>query len=236
MIQSLQRAFQLLETIAAAPRGARLSDIADAAGLNRSTTHNLLATLQELGYVTQSARGGAYTLTDRFAELARGASVTDDLLRERLHPALEEITQNTGETCYLAVPAGNQYVYLDAVEGRAPLRLTIPIGGREPLLGTAIGHALLSVRPDLRQRLAAEEPAMWEQVASSVQEAHTDGYALDLARFHTDISCTAVPVLEDGKAHAAVAVAGPTTRLPETRLRQIALLAQEAVKAARPTS
>ncbi len=144
MIQSVQRAFQLLEVIAAAPQGARLSDIADAAGLNRSTAHNLLATLQDLGYVEQPSRGGVYTLTDGLTELARGSSVTDDLLREQFHPALKRITEQTGETCYLAVPASGDYLCLDSVEARAPLRLTIPVGGREPLLGTAIGHALLA--------------------------------------------------------------------------------------------
>ncbi|MGN9796358.1 IclR family transcriptional regulator [Streptomyces sp. OZ13] len=231
MIQSVQRAFQLLEAIAAAPGGARLSDIADAAQLNRSTTHNLLATLQELGYVTQPSRGGVYTLTDRLTDLARGASVADDLLRERLHPTLEKITQHTGETSYLAVPAGAQYLCLDAVEAQAPLRLTIPVGGREPLLGTAIGHALLSGRPDLHHRLAADQPAAWNKAAASVEQARTDGYALDLARFHPDISCTAVPVWDGNRARAAIAVAGPTTRLPEIRLRQIATHIREIIEA-----
>lgn len=229
MIQSVQRAFQLLEAIAATPRGARLSDIADAAQLNRSTTHNLLATLQELGYVAQPSRGGVYTLTDRLTDLARGSSVADDLLRERLRPALEKITQDTGETCYLAVPAGAQYLCLDAVEARTPLRLTIPIGGREPLLGTAIGHALLSGRPDLRSRLAVDQPTAWRQAADRVEQARADGYALDLADYHPDISCTAVPLWEEDRARAAIAVAGPTTRLPEGRLRQIATHIRETV-------
>ncbi|CDR13898.1 IclR family transcriptional regulator [Streptomyces iranensis] len=229
MIQSVQRAFQLLEAIAAAPRGARLSDIADAAHLNRSTTHNLLATLQELGYVAQPTRGGVYTLTDRLTDLARGASVADDLLRERLHPALEKITQDTGETCYLAVPAGAQYLCLDAVEAPAPLRLTIPIGGREPLLSTAIGHALLSGRPDLRNRLADDDPAAWKRAADGLEQARADGYALDLAGYHPDISCAAVPLWEDDRARAAIAVAGPTTRLPEARLRRIATHIRETV-------
>jgi len=236
MIQSLQRAFRLLETIAAAPRGARLSDIADAAGLNRSTTHNLLATLQELGYVAQPARGGVYTLTDRFAELARGASANDELLRERLRPVLEDLTRRTGETCYLAVPAGAQYMCLDAVEGQAPLRLSVPIGGREPLLGTAIGHALLSARPDLCHRLATEDPPAWKSAAARVEDAREDGFALDMADFHPDISCVAVPVFEGGRARAAVAVAGPATRLPEPRLRQIANLIRESLETVLPTA
>ncbi|MER5326275.1 IclR family transcriptional regulator [Streptosporangium roseum] len=232
MIQSLQRAFQLLEAIAAAPRGARLSDLADAAALNRSTTHNLLATLQELGYVTQPGRGGVYTLTDRLADLGRGVSAADDLLRERLHPILEEITKETGETCYLAVPVGAQYLCLDSVEAQAPLRLTVPVGGREPLLGTAIGHALLSGRPDLCQRLAFDQPAAWKTVAGAVEQARTDGYALDIANFHADISCVAVLVWEGDRARAAIGVAGPTTRLPRNRLRQIAPLIQIAIPAA----
>ncbi|WP_422678047.1 helix-turn-helix domain-containing protein [Blastococcus brunescens] len=40
-----------------AARGARLSELADAAGLNRSTAHNLLASLEELGYITQDRKG-----------------------------------------------------------------------------------------------------------------------------------------------------------------------------------
>ncbi|MFF3787934.1 IclR family transcriptional regulator [Streptomyces sp. NPDC001933] len=229
MIQSVQRAFQLLETIAAAPRGARLSDIADAAGLNRSTTHNLLATLQDLGYVSQPSRGSVYTLTDGLTELARGASATDDLLREHLHPTLKKITQDTGETCYLAVPASGNYLCLDSVEAQAPLRLTIPVGGREPLLGTAIGHALLTGRPDLCQRLASDQPAAWKASADIVEQARIDGYALDTGAFHADISCAAVPVWENDRARAAIGVAGPTTRLPEERLHQIAALIRNTI-------
>ncbi|MFY0515626.1 IclR family transcriptional regulator [Streptomyces anulatus] len=229
----MQRAFQLLEVIAAAPQGARLSDIADAAGLNRSTAHNLLATLQDLGYVEQPSRGGVYTLTDGLTELARGSSVTDDLLREQFHPALKRITEQTGETCYLAVPASGDYLCLDSVEARAPLRLTIPVGGREPLLGTAIGHALLAGRPDVCRRLAADRPAAWEASADVVEQVRKDGYALDTGDFHVDISCVAVPVREGDRVRAAIGVAGPTTRLPEARLRQIAVLVRKAVDEAR---
>jgi hypothetical protein len=46
VLQSVQRAFDLLERIATHPEGARLSELADGAGLNRSTAHNLLASLE----------------------------------------------------------------------------------------------------------------------------------------------------------------------------------------------
>ena len=225
MIQSVQRAFELMEAIGAFPQGARLGDVADAAGLNRSTAHNLLATLQQLGYVGQASRGGVYTLTDRLSELARGAAVSDDDLRDRLHPSLESLAKATGETCYLAVPAGDQYVCLDAVESQTPLRLTVPIGGRDPLLGTAIGHTLLAARPDLAQRLAEREPQAWNDTAAARKQAQRDGYALDLAGFHADISCVAIPVSDRGIVRAAIGVAGPTSRLPASRLREIAQLA-----------
>ncbi|WP_443045674.1 IclR family transcriptional regulator domain-containing protein [Streptomyces sp. NBC_00356] len=109
-----------------------------------------------------------------------------------------------------------------------------PEGGREPLLGTAIGHALLSSRTDLRHRLAADQPTAWKEAADSIEQAGTDGYALDLADFHPDISCVAVPLWEDNRARAAIAVAGPATRLPEARLHQIAAHIQKVIKGARP--
>ncbi|MFJ9084144.1 IclR family transcriptional regulator C-terminal domain-containing protein [Streptomyces sp. NPDC102384] len=97
-----------------------------------------------------------------------------------------------------------------------------------------MGHALLSSRTDLRHRLAADQPTAWKEAADSIEQAGTDGYALDLADFHPDISCVAVPLWEDDRARAAIAVAGPATRLPEARLHQIAAHIQKVIKGARP--
>ncbi|WP_371097844.1 IclR family transcriptional regulator domain-containing protein [Streptomyces sanglieri] len=62
-----------------------------------------------------------------------------------------------------------------------------------------------------------------------MEQARIDGYALDTGTFHADISCAAVPVWEGDRARAAIGLAGPTTRLPEQRLHQIAALIRNTI-------
>lgn len=218
VIQSVQRAFTLLERLAAQPDGLRLSELADGSGLNRSTAHNLLASLEALGYVEQPARGGIYRLTERLEGLNRPRIETEQMLRARARPLLAEIAGHTGETAYLAFAAGDQYLCADAIESSLPLHLTVSVGEREKLVGTAIGHALIADDDALADRLAASDPLGWREHAAEVTQARERGFALDEDAFHPGVSCVAVAF---GRG-AAIGVAGPSARLPHERLVEIA--------------
>lgn len=231
-VQSVARAFALLEAVGAHPDGARLSDAAAAVGLSRSTAHNLLATLESLGYVTQRSVAGRYVLAERLTELSRSSTGSDDALRDRLHPLLEKLSRLSAETSYLAVPALSDYVYLDTVESAQPLRLAVPVGCHDPFFGTAIGHVLLAFRPATAERLANEQPQEWESWADKVRSVGEQGYAIDLEDHSPGLCCTAVPVHRSGRVVAALGISGPASRLPEERLHELAatalqLLAQE---------
>lgn len=218
VIQSVQRAFALVEHLAAAPEGLRLSDLADGVGLNRSTAHNLLASLETLSYVEQPNRGGPYRLTGKLEALLRPRVEAEQMLRTRVRPLLEALSTQTGETAYLAFAAGSEYLCADAVQSSEPLRLTVTTGEREPLLGTAIGHALLAADPALAERIADTDPAAWAAHAAAVSDAAVRGYALDENSFHPGVSCIAIAI----GPGAAIGVAGPASRLPRPRLADIA--------------
>ncbi|MDA3646315.1 IclR family transcriptional regulator [Saccharopolyspora indica] len=224
-VQSVTRAFAILEAVAQHRDGARLSEIAQVVGLSRSTTHNLLATLESLGYLDQPSRGGRYVLTEQLTELARGGDTGDDALRGLLHPTLERLAEESRETCYLAVPTLHDFRYLDAVESSQPLKLGVSPGTREPLLGTAIGHILLGFRPGTAERVAARYPQEWDRHKEAVAVAREQGYALDVEVYRPDLCCVAVPVSQGGRVRAAVGIAGPAGRLPEARLHELAALA-----------
>ncbi|MFI2747225.1 IclR family transcriptional regulator [Kitasatospora sp. NPDC018623] len=224
-VQSVARAFSLLEAVSAAPDGARLSDVAESVGLPRSTAHNLLATLESLGYVTQRSNAGRYVLTERLTELVRGSVGSDDSLRELVNPLLGKLATISAETCYLAVPALRDYVYIDTVESPQPLKLAVPVGGRDPFFGTAIGHVLLAFRPATAQRLAREQPDQWARWKNNVAEVHELGYALDLEDYQPGLCCAAVPVCQNGRVVAALGISGPSSRLPGERLRELSATA-----------
>jgi IclR family acetate operon transcriptional repressor len=232
VIQSVQRAFDLLERIAMQPEGARLSDLADGAGLNRSTAHNLLASLEKLGYITQDRKGAAYQLTDKLNRLVRLDADAERALRARVRPALEAISAASGESTFLALVSGNEYLCVDAVQSDNPLHLAVMPGERKHLIGEALGHALLAVDANLAAAMRVEAPARWERHASEIADAQSRGFALDLDSQQAGISCVAVAITP----RAALAVAGPTSRLPLKRLTTIAHQIRRELDRVRPVN
>src|SRR3954447_8920312 len=218
VVQSVERAFDLLERIAAHSDGARLSDLADGAGLNRSTAHNLLASLETLGYITQDRRGAAYRLTGKLNRLQRLDAEAEHALRGRIRPVLSTLSRASGESTFLALVTGTDYLCVDAVQSDKPLHLAVRPGERKPLIGEALGHALLAVDADLAASVRADDPQGWEQHAGEIANAERRRFALDLDSQKAGISCVAIAVT----SRAAVAIAGPTNRLPKSRLVTIA--------------
>jgi IclR family acetate operon transcriptional repressor len=230
VIQSVQRVFDLLERIATQPEGARLSELADGAGLNRSTAHNLLASLEELGYITQDRKGAAYRLTGKLRRLLRPDAEAEHALRARIRPVLKTLSAVSGESAFLALVAGSEYLCVDAVQSDKPLHLAVMPGERKPLLGDALGHALLAVDTDLARSVRADDQKRWERHAHEIANAESRGFALDLDSQNAGISCVAIAIT----SRSAIAVAGPTTRLPELRLITIAQQIRQELDKVRP--
>ncbi|MED5787566.1 helix-turn-helix domain-containing protein, partial [Enterobacter hormaechei] len=61
-VQSLTRGLNLLEWIAESHGGVALTDLAQQAGLTNSTTHRLLTTMQQLGFVRQVGELGPWAV------------------------------------------------------------------------------------------------------------------------------------------------------------------------------
>jgi IclR family acetate operon transcriptional repressor len=119
---------------------------------------------------------------------------------------------------------------VDAVQSDKPLHLAIKPGERTPLIGQALGHILLAADTDLAQSVRAQDPARWKRHAKEIDDAQRKGFALDLDSEKAGISCVAVAVTP----RAAVAIAGPTSRLPKSRLIEIAQHIRRELDKARP--
>jgi len=63
-IQTLVRAFSILEAIAGSPGGINLADISRSVGLHKSTAFRMVRTLATLGYVRSDERK-LYHMSDR---------------------------------------------------------------------------------------------------------------------------------------------------------------------------
>ncbi|MBW4716666.1 IclR family transcriptional regulator [Saccharothrix obliqua] len=221
-VQSLQRAFGLLESLADAGGEAGLSELAATTGLPLPTIHRLIRTLVTLGYVRQNSNR-RYALGSRLIRLGDGASRQ---FGTWARPFLARLVDQVGETANLAVLDGDEVVYVAQVPSRHSMRMFTEVGRRVLPHGTGVGKAILAQLPrdDVRALLrrtglppftantitdAAELLAALDRIAAR-------GYALDESEQELGVRCVAAP-LTGGPAPAAVSVSGPEGRLtPET--------------------
>lgn len=203
-----------------------VSALARDLGADKSAIQRDLMTLADAGWIR--AVEGQWELTPHILTLARPAQ-TIDTLRARARPALERLRAETGETAYLTVPDGNQFVVVDAVESRQMLRMVASIGLVVRVHGTATARAILPyLSADEQERLLGEpaSPAMRDEFAASLAR----GYAINDGDIEPSAVALAAAILgPDGLPVGALVLTGPAERLAPGRRAELGeLLVAEA--------
>jgi DNA-binding IclR family transcriptional regulator len=186
--QAVDRALGLLRQVASAPAdGLRLSDLAEASGLDRATAHRLLASLVANELVDQDVVTKRYTLGLDFFAMAAAASNRYDLA-EVSRILLQTLSKQSGDTTMLCLRSGLNLVCVDVEMGSFPIKaLPMDIGSRRPLGAGASGVAMLAALPDfeieptlrkLAPRLADAPGQELEHVQETVSACRALGYAL----------------------------------------------------------
>ena len=211
-----------------APREA--SELAAAVGVPAPDVEPILAALERHGLVQRDGAGrvrpGSGAL--RFARSGVGRA---DLV-EHAGPSMRRLADESGETVNLMVPTAGGTEAIAQEDGRHLLGATSWIGRDVPDHASAAGkvflaHGVSEVRPRL-ERLTPRtlvDPAALEEDLAAVRER---GYATLVDELVPGRSVVAAPVLDaGGDVVAALAVSGPTTRLPPHRLAVLGRLAIE---------
>jgi IclR family acetate operon transcriptional repressor len=222
-VQSLERAFDLLEALAA---GGELgvTELANRTGLVPSTAHRLLHTLTKRGYVSQSPETGRYLLGYKIVEVASGLEHRRERLRAVARPHLEGIQRATGETVNLVVLEADRVVYIDQVEGSRNVRMFTTVGTSVPAHTTGSGKAIMALGPpDLPaalyghrelERLTNRTLTTLTALEDDFKRIRRRGYALDNEEHEEGVGCVAAPVFDHtGRPCAAISVSGPTARI-----------------------
>ena len=219
-IQSVERAFILLEAIAELGGSARLNQLSEHCKLNKTTVHGLLNTLATLGYIARE--DSRYLLGPRLLTLSAHINVQHQKIRSRFQSILDYAANLSGETSYLAVLGGNQdYIYAEAIQSGNSLRLANPRGRRERLDTSAIGKVFLAFNGDLVRQMRITK-AIPLALTNELKQIRELGYALDLEDAEVGLNCLAIPLYHEGKIDAVLGVAGPAARIPASQLRAFA--------------
>ncbi len=151
-VQSLGRAFAILEEVARHREGIGLADLSKLVGLHNSTTFHLAKTMVSLGYIRQEKDSKRYRVGRPLFALA--ASALDEIEMVNVAtPVLEDLSRETGESSHFAVRMGDAVVVIARTSGPGAFQLTDRVGVVRPAHCTALGKVILaSLRPDQLER------------------------------------------------------------------------------------
>jgi IclR family acetate operon transcriptional repressor len=231
-VQSLERAFLLLELMAEDGGEVALSRLAVDSGLPLSTIHRLVRTLVARGYVRQLP-SRRYVLGPRLIHLGESSSRT---LGTWARPHLTALVDAFGETANLAMLDGDRVVYVAQVPSRHSMRMFTEVGRRVHLHCTGVGKALLSQLPaeaarelvvrggmPRRTPLTVTDP---DELLARLAQIAEQGYALDDGEQEIGVRCIAVPV-PGGPLMTAISISGPEGRVAMERVPEVVQRLQE---------
>ena len=154
-IQTVSNALRVLEVFSEEDE-IGVSDLSRRLNLHKNNVFRLLATLEENGYIEQSARSEQYRLGTGCLELGRAFARGNTLLRSA-RPILVELSALLGETVHIATLRKTYVIHLDCEAPDQLIMTASRIGLRLPASCTALGKVLLAgLEPEARGQLLKE--------------------------------------------------------------------------------
>ncbi|HEY5429607.1 MAG TPA: IclR family transcriptional regulator [Solirubrobacteraceae bacterium] len=233
-MQSLTRAFAILEAMADAGGEIGLSQLAIEAQLPPATIHRLIRTLVDLGYARQEP-SRQYSLGPR---LMRLVDTSTKRLATLAHPYMSDVVAALGETLNLAVLDGEEIVYVAQVQASQNfMRMFTEVGRRVKPHATAVGKAILATKPDDEVRELLKRTGMPRRTArtlttpkllfADLERVRERGYALDDGEQELGVRCIALAV-PGAPRPMALSMSGPLTRMSDDVIDKAAPILREA--------
>lgn len=223
-LNTVRNAIRVLDTLA--DRGPlRLTALAGALELGKSTVHLLLHTLREDGLVDYDPASSTYRVGLRVFEIGATA-VEQGGFGMRLIGVMEELARRCNESVSLGVLSAGSVLFVQRVESPEVLRADIRPGTRMPLHASASGKALLATMTDAEiARLLPDSqlPASArltlrarDALLAEIRLVRERGYARQSEEFVDGIAALATPVFATGgRVLGALSIAGPIARFDE---------------------
>jgi DNA-binding IclR family transcriptional regulator len=239
-----ERCLAIIELLADGAREMPLGEIADRLALPKSGAHRLLATLVNLGWAEQDPGTGFYRLTMRLAVLGQRFYVACGI-PDICQPLLVRFARECREFARLAVVDGNALVWIAHAQGATGGLLYQPAEttGTVPLYATASGKAwLATLRTDEAVQNVVQHggfkhaerygPNVIRSIEALLKDLRTTarrGYGLALNEAEPGVTAIAAAVGSGsgGVAVGTVSIAGPTARMTEHRIRELAPLVMQ---------
>jgi DNA-binding IclR family transcriptional regulator len=237
-VRALDKALSVLERLSLHERDVDLATLTREMQIPKTTLLRLLNTLRHHNFVHQDEQTKRFRLGWALIYLGRAAGRVFNLV-ELIHPFLEKLSRDAGETANLVFLDRHTAVYVDQVVTDSIIRGVPAVGAPLGLHCTASGKALLSRLPTQRreailaqirlERLTEKTITDPAELRRAIEEAAVKGYAIDDEETEPGGRCVASPVMgRDGEVVAAISVMGPNNRVNPDTLPRLSELVHRA--------
>jgi len=207
-IQAVENALCLLESISEEPGEFGISHLSAKLGMDRSYIFRLLATFEQRGYVQHFAASGRYRAGLSAYETG-GRFLHQMELLQKAKPIMESLAKETGETVYLAIPGGEDVLFLEMVDSPQQVRVIPLVGRRFSLQQFSAGKVILAFRSSTEKR------------SSRLKTIRSEGVCVDQDALMEGIGSLSVPIFAgNGEVIGSLCVVVPNFRLQQETIDQ----------------
>ncbi len=217
-IQSVNRAFAIMELFDERRPALSVSEIAELTALNRSTCYRFCQTLKAIGYLEEVERR-RFRPGLKAISLAR-AALSSRELPELALPYLRELQRTVGEAVNMSLLDGTDVVYVARILSDHLITLRLYVGSRLPAYATSMGRAILAFLPekeseailDKSELLAITEHTITDRrrLKAELQRIRARGYAINDQEMAIGLRGVAAPIMSStGRPVAAINLSIP---------------------------
>jgi DNA-binding IclR family transcriptional regulator len=229
-IKTANRVFHILESVQELD-GTGVSELAKYVELPKSTVHNYLKTLYEIGYL--SKEDGEYKLSFKFIKFGRHARYDEDWYGY-VEEKVAEIASETGERVQFIAEQNGICYYLFISQGDSSVNITgakVGNGQSNVFHASSAGKAILahSTAENVQAILSSQGLlAHTENTITDIDVLREElaairdqGYALNDEELIEGLRAVAVPILSPThEPIGAISVSGPSKRMENDRFEQ----------------
>ena len=230
-IQVMERAFALLDVLAAQQEPVTLKEISARTGLHPSTAHRILNDLT-IGRYVDRPQAGSYRLGMRLLEMGNLVKARLDVREAALVP-MRELHRVTNQPVNLSMRQGDEIIYVErSYSERSGMQVVRSVGGRAPLHLTSVGKLFLAHDDPPRVRAYATRTGLTGHTRNSITElaalerelasVRSSGVARDNEELELGVRCMAAGIFDDQSVLVAgLSISAPADRLEESWLDHV---------------
>ena len=231
MIQSVNRALDILELFPGGSETLGITEIAEHLGVSKSTAHGLVTTLVKRDFLQQEPTTHRYRLGIKIIHLGLFL-VQHSQLGQAIHPWANMLCEQFQEVVHVALLAGDAALVIQRCEPKTPYLLFPQTGSSLPIHSTAVGKVLLAFSPQETQEQIFKTTPLIRKTQNTIinpalirkelRKIVLQGYAMDREESLMGVLCVGAPIWDrSAMVVAAISLSGSKIRMEDKGVGEI---------------